>query len=729
MRHLETEPLTGINQTQIDPPKTFDLKYQGREIGVEEVVANTPALTSSYDGTLDAQMVLGLEGDIPFWDSKKYYPVGKLAAFHGRSLDILAPSYVEDQFGNSFSSLSIKGSNLSDPHFMKSATAERDHIIHGLQESLVMERVLKASRILRENKVGTEYIFGLALPTEFPLSKEKSPFDIKESVELPDLLEYLAGKFAQEETKVESGDKNTKSPLEIKAEMMDKFSDCDYIVSYRAMDCSVRMSQLCIGEHEDEPRITEMLNYFRKIIGKEYADKYLPAEMTRLDYISDFLAVQVGSNLAYMHKVGIRHGFLHTNNMTAMGSLVDLDSCRGEILGFGDKPTTDADCRADITEAIESIHHVIGDTFVYPHTPDQEIEEMKKRHIAKSQASAQLLANYVFCRFDTDEERGKFIIDYLISNNTSTESAKQSSSMHLRETLVNVYLHIVNSSEQKVETTDTLEIEHIDIPKRKDMPISVLPGDYFVKHGLQIIGQKASYEDESDDTKMWHHYAAYIKDLLIEALSSSIKTDDTSQHLKIINFVKSIKSTNKDSPHPKVDQFHQDILSILACNDLIKENPELHHKLSPLFPDIAMKTGTLKIEEGHITTLYVEDDEYDDVFKYFNIKPGDNIGVINVDQENMPLSQLSDQDVLLINAERIEALALHSAPEVLETLAVIHHRVLVPTMLIKNAASDNPKFILLGDKELELYGATLESVKARIKQDKENEEAEEATLF
>src|SRR4051812_18658948 len=253
MRRLEAQPLYAFNDTPVDTPAAFFVSLpNGQELDYDTMVANPPAVTTEYDGLTKKQTVIAAEDGLPLWDTDELYPVGRFASFHGRNLEVLAGQIaVVDQFGNEYQSLCIKGSDLSNPRFKESVTASRDYIIWGLQESLVMERVLRASRLLRESGIGTEYICGLALPESFPVGNSSLAIDDGETKNLDDLLERLASDFAKppgdtEEQKIQvlknvAGDK---SPFELKADMIDRFKDCDYLISFRAMDSPFRFNQL-----------------------------------------------------------------------------------------------------------------------------------------------------------------------------------------------------------------------------------------------------------------------------------------------------------------------------------------------------------------------------------------------------------------------------------------------------------------------------------------------------
>ena len=53
-------------------------------------------------------------------------------------------------------------------------------------------------------------------------------------------------------------------------------------------------------------------------------------------YLTNILPTRAAKNIALMHKNGISHGFLHAGNISTVGSVYDLDTAKGALLGLGD---------------------------------------------------------------------------------------------------------------------------------------------------------------------------------------------------------------------------------------------------------------------------------------------------------------------------------------------------------------------------------------------------------
>lgn len=398
MRRFDTEVLNGIHDTVIDQPVVFDVTLpDGRRLEYADAIANTPVVTSEYDAITNPQLVLATDSGSQHWDEHTHYPVGRLDHIHGRTLEVLADEVdIEDQYGNSYTSLNVKGVNLTDPHFFKTLTAAREYIIHGLQESLVMERVLKASQVLRENNVDTEYICGLVLPKKFPIDRHPNQgIDDKQDVNLSELLEHMASEFAARQT-----DHND-SPLQTKVDMIERFQDCDYLVTYRAMDCQWRF-----GELRDPKKYAAF---------RDFAVKHAADEKTREQYakktVDEYMHVdfpyRLAGNMAKMHLAGIAHKHPVALNVTATGGIVDLDSCHGETLGLGDKPIAIEDEIHDVHQALSMMREEINE-LDFGHETKTE-NDYRRLHVAHTGATV-FLGSYAKTRFNTSAEMNEFFV-------------------------------------------------------------------------------------------------------------------------------------------------------------------------------------------------------------------------------------------------------------------------------------------------------------------------------
>jgi hypothetical protein len=344
MRQLETVVLDRFNDTPVDKPVTFEVVTpDDRLLGYEEVVGTVPALTSEYNPLSSPQLVIHSEDGLALWDEQNTYPVGRRDTLHGRNLEVMAGRVlISDVFGNIFKSLSIKGSNFINPHFFESGTASRDFLVFGLQESLVIERVLRASQMMRCAGIHTEYICGVVLPTGLPVpAVDNIGIDSHTVKSLPELLEHVSSRYARENPDPE------KSALEIKSQMVERFGDCEYMVTFRGLDCPYRARDIADPDTFEEMKQFVIDNY--ENMGKKLSETDYEPEQ----FLAEIWATEVGHNVAKMHNMGLVHGYLTSGNLTALGSIIDLDSVKGEPLEIGDEAIND-------DQKIEDIISVVG---------------------------------------------------------------------------------------------------------------------------------------------------------------------------------------------------------------------------------------------------------------------------------------------------------------------------------------------------------------------------------
>jgi hypothetical protein len=494
MHRLEALPLNGINNTQLDTPKVFEVRHGAQELTYEHVISHTPAVTTEYDALDEPQLVLADVALEP-WSEDAHYSVGRLAPFHGRNIEVLADRVaIKDKYGNRFGSLCIKGCDFSDPHFMPSPTAQRDHVVNGLQESLVMERVLRASQLLRKKGIGTEYILGLSQPLTFPVPDSANQIAGR-LMDLPEFLDTMAGRYA-----VEQVDEEGKTPVEalaIKTELIDRFKDCDYLISFRAMDAPFRL-----GEIADLDQFEALREFLFEQPLRKRAKRFIK-KATPDSFVERVAAPMFGENLGKMHKLGVAHKFLHSNNISALGSIVDLDSVYGAPLGLGDAEVDADGYITDVSQAIRSIMDVFNDMSDY-----DTAEEIRDSLIdARIVAITNFLCEYAAARFIDQSERDDFFADMFRHTNYSAAFHSLSrTKTEVSWAIVAAYNHLGLPSDDK----DTA-LELFDIPFEEYFATQGYSGSYLLGISPKFYSENADYildmkplsygEDAHEDTR------------------------------------------------------------------------------------------------------------------------------------------------------------------------------------------------------------------------------------
>lgn len=555
MRQLETQPLGGFNDTTIDTPAVFEVTTGNRSILYRTLIENTPAITSTYDGYTSPQLTVESGHNNTQWDEQRYYPVGRLAGFHGRNIEVLADSIkIVDRFGNEYFSLGIKGCDFSNPHLQTSPTAERDFIIHGFQESIVMERVLRASQVLRENGIDTEYICGLTLPEQFPLDRQGDGSIEKDLVDLPDLLDYVCTEYAKEHHESVGSD-----PLTLKTSLLEKLHDCDYLISYRAMDSPYRFGELY------RPELFEKFIQFFKTLDLDPDERKQIETLDIHKYITNLFGPIFGGNLGAMHKIGVVHKFLHSYNLTALGSIVDLDSCKGEILGLGDAQPSEEDYIKDVVTGLKSITEV---AYALPEITSDSMLDRGRITDTVYWGSMHYLFSYVEKRFeDNFQEKVHFLANLLIEANNSDEVfSDPRQRLSLTRQILGAYLLLSPPAEdQKIDST-ILSFDMTETLKEEGHSCSflyALPPRYFTAMQQLMLDnnwtveKQALQEGEATDRIIKHPLQADIEAVFLEILTrkyrgdKKIEIDDPEAFLYTIGTAIGYIETPTDSGGPE----------------------------------------------------------------------------------------------------------------------------------------------------------------------------------
>ncbi len=306
--HIDSEPLNPVGAP-------IPYEWQGEKV----------PLVVSHDATLDS-------------------PLRQISGIHGRSYEVTSPDAEvwTDEYGNPYTSLSSKGNNLTRPDLMRSATAPSGFLPYGLQESDALLRVVRASRIMREAGVDTEWPLRYLQPKS--LVFEGDVLSVGEYKAR--LISRLLDKVQTEE----SFDDNRAEALEELSEASKVIVEMDFFVTLRSTSVGQRIGDIfndgdanSVGINPDALiKVFQAFNMVAPHRAQEFAElgltTDLPTRREDLDrealeyYFVDVLPKLAALNLAKMRNVGLVHTFPHYNNFNGLGGLVDLDSVRGKKL-------------------------------------------------------------------------------------------------------------------------------------------------------------------------------------------------------------------------------------------------------------------------------------------------------------------------------------------------------------------------------------------------------------
>ncbi len=299
-------------------------------------------------------------------------------ANHGRSYELVVNGNGEnendlrepwsDQFGNVYTTLVTKGNNFSRARMFRSGTAPSGFIPHGLQEGDALLRVLKASRVMREAGIDTEWVVRIEEPKQLYFEGEfLTPAEYKKR-----LISKMLARTALAGAGIEpvEEDEDHLSDEEV-GEVAKALKGMDFFITLRAMATCDRAQDL---EHPerwiDIERIARVFNVYNRIAPYR-ADDFelleLPDSLSLVDmsaiepnssvvkqYFTEVLPRLTALNFARMHNIGLVHHFPTFGNITTLGGIVDLDSVRGTKLDLDDE-------RPDIEAMTRDLEYMLTD--------------------------------------------------------------------------------------------------------------------------------------------------------------------------------------------------------------------------------------------------------------------------------------------------------------------------------------------------------------------------------
>lgn len=345
-----------IEAFAIDRVKDFAMPQDAESLPIpatvlRQLLENCPVVLVNPEATA--------EETLPFNDARPELfgqdvdvDLTQISENHKRSFDVRTeqlPDVWYDEHGNRFSALSLKGNNYSQPGLLQHPTASEGFIAYGLQESSIIERVLKSSALLRKLAISTEHIIGVSELKSYPWPTLGGETDATELVSLKEYKRRIVDTYWKELPE----DVRT---MEMLGELHAKFKDMTFYVSLRATDSPYRLGD--VGRLQNRTAVFDHINKYLLREGDEPLD---PANIEdRKRYLRNYFCPMVGTNLARLHAAKLGHKFTHDMNLTALGGIVDLDSIYGEPLGLNDESLTTEGRRIDICGILQAIQSNMG---------------------------------------------------------------------------------------------------------------------------------------------------------------------------------------------------------------------------------------------------------------------------------------------------------------------------------------------------------------------------------
>jgi hypothetical protein len=275
--------------------------------------------------------------------------ITRLSPIHVRSFEVndsRLPEVWHDEYGHPYTSVNLKGNNFSNAKLIETLTASEGLIAFGLQESATIRRIVKGSNILRAAGISTEYIMGVGEPKYYPTPVTGNDIDWHKNLTRDEYKNKLINNYWEslpEENRT----------AESLAELYTKFNRMTFYITLRGMDTSYR-----IGELDDPVVLNKVLGAASKI-GYDKNEKIDSEDSKDLDWlIKEITIPRLATNFFKLHKERLAHKFPVADNLTALGSIIDLDSLHGEPLDIGDSPITVDDIITDLKEVCDSLGQI-----------------------------------------------------------------------------------------------------------------------------------------------------------------------------------------------------------------------------------------------------------------------------------------------------------------------------------------------------------------------------------
>lgn len=260
---------------------------------------------------------------------------------HGEEVETHFPTLFTDQYGNYFMDINTKGNNLSNPGMRPEKRLPYGFQFQGLQDDACMERVLRASDIMRRNGIDTEIILQLTEPIELPyegklmpiarfkqeLARDFSPYP-QEKRAVNDALKrvsfHITTRGVQVNERVWDLTEGRIKPRGFWQIMQKTFGYVNQVEKYKNLSGDITQAEFyhILDESDDDDfeqiNIDSVTNYFT---GK--------------------FAKVLGRNYGKLHSLGLLHHYPHAGNISLTGGIYDLDSVDGTILEMDDEPNPD----------------------------------------------------------------------------------------------------------------------------------------------------------------------------------------------------------------------------------------------------------------------------------------------------------------------------------------------------------------------------------------------------
>lgn len=292
-------------------------------------------------------------------------PFSKTSSIHGRSMEdplhfLLEYGDITDENGDAYTAFSIKEADASHPSASYSPIEPSQVRVHGMLDASTFERCKTVSKHLREAGVLTEWPIYQARPAFFP--------DTDGNLGLQKFRERVYESLVQTAQRSEAPPSISQLGL-----AGQNITEMQFGVMYRAMLSNVRLGEVKhFNEGKTFTHIANAISSLQKrnphhftqwdVHHGQQLDPRNPEDQKK--YINVILPAIMGENLARFHRANCHHKYLHENNWTLAGEIVDLDSVSASDLYPDESSVVTTSSRMhDLVYGLSVLDSFIEDSF------------------------------------------------------------------------------------------------------------------------------------------------------------------------------------------------------------------------------------------------------------------------------------------------------------------------------------------------------------------------------
>lgn len=452
---------------------------------------------------------------------------------HGRSFKLQfgeTPSiFWQDEHWNIFSTLTTKGNRLENPQVAGDLQSPSGFLVYGMQDTDALVRTLRVSKLLREHHADTECYIRIIEPQALPYEGKLVPLE-----QFKNNLVKQVEELNSPQGRGKKIDFGTTVSLTDIPKLSEHLDNSTFVITVRGMQVAERLQDLDKPATKEE-FIKMMGEIFRYVNYVEGINLDPEKKEDLLRYFQEYLPKRIASNYGILHKLGLLHAYAHQGNISAVGSIYDLDSVRGESTKCGDERVEKDELRNEFykvcSETAATISRLAQKGFI--ETGEETIKTFE----------ANFYSTYIGVRFGTEtdflsqvaditdllyddfadtkdvDKLNKFVetlIEKIGWDYHHSETIEELIEAFYKEDEINIKKHIENALKNpnyKGSIKDILETCLEDLSKD-------YPSDRFSSHWLEArIMKKIREEHQEDLAKIENEFGKAASDAVVELLA------------------------------------------------------------------------------------------------------------------------------------------------------------------------------------------------------------------